>query len=314
MRDRNSKTKESFSNLVKDQSGDLSLNKLDSNGKKPVKNQSLKNSVERMTKYKEKLEKLQNEKKRSGSRFKDKRSRDVSPQNTQQMNLTRTNLQTSQERLEKIKQERDDQRMQQIQQEILAKRKADARVNLTSYTQQFKLMNNGEVVKKHTNQGNLLAAKGQKHIVDRNKEPVLAPFARDNSKLNQSQASNKAQLPKGMGKVHKIGQKKMINVNQYQANVAYLHEDESIQLQTKEALTTVKSDTAGQESPKLIQEDTILNIRIQKENLDGKISPNQTFKASDHKIDMRNMTNMSGLSHNTNNRYSNHDAERQLHT
>jgi hypothetical protein len=47
-------------------------------------------------------------------------------------------------------------------------------------------MNNGEVVKKHTNQGNLLAAKGQKHIVDRNKEPVLAPFARDNSKLNQS--------------------------------------------------------------------------------------------------------------------------------
>ena len=59
------------------------MTKIDSNGKKTVKNQSLKNSVERLAKYKEKLERLQNEKKRSGSRSKNRRTLNASPQNQQ---------------------------------------------------------------------------------------------------------------------------------------------------------------------------------------------------------------------------------------
>ena len=86
-------------------------------------------------------------------------------------------------------------------------------------------------------------------------------------------------------------------------NIFTLHQDmsatlgnDSTQQLTKKALTTVGSDTinTGQESPMPNRQD-IININV----ING---PQGKLR------DFRNITNTSGMSNNTNNRYSNHDA------
>ena len=64
--------------------------------------------------------------------------------------------------------------MREIQLEVQARRKAEARANLTSYMTSFKLTNTGEVIpkRKQLKAHNIIRAVH----VERNKDPVLAPF------------------------------------------------------------------------------------------------------------------------------------------
>ena len=50
--------------------------------------------------------------------------------------------------LELIKQEADERKMREIYLEVQARRKAEAKANLTSYMTSFKLTNTGEVIPK----------------------------------------------------------------------------------------------------------------------------------------------------------------------
>ena len=141
--------------------------------------------------------------------------------------------------------------------------------------------------------------------MERNKDPILAPFskeARDGSKLRKNLHKNTRNHSYTNAQTLCNQKKNKVNIFTLQTDMSATLGNDSAQQIAKKALTTVGSDTnkSGQESPNPNRQD-IININV--------INGGPTNKLGD----FRNITNTSGMSNNTNNRYSNVDAMANRH-